>query len=98
MGKTREFIPAYSIKTKVMKPLGFDILNLSRTGKREYDSSHLHRHTFFELFFFSGGEGRHEIDFKSYAVEGSSVHFVSPGQIHKLDLKGGKGYVICFTE
>jgi AraC family transcriptional activator of pobA len=92
------FIPAYTIKTKEMRPQGFDILNLSASGNHAYDSSHLHRHTFYELFFFYGGEGRHEIDFMEYRVEGSSVHFVSPGQIHKLVLKRGNGFVICFTE
>ena len=81
-----------------MRPQGFDILNLSASGNREYDSSHLHRHTFYELFYFYGGEGRHEIDFREYRVEGSSIHFVSPGQIHKLVLKRGNGFVICFTE
>src|SRR5436190_6387973 len=98
MSSTETFIPAYSIKTKEMRPQGFDILNLSASGNREYDSSHLHRHTFYELFYFYGGEGRHEIDFREYRVEGSSIHFVSPGQIHKLVLKRGNGFVICFTE
>lgn len=81
-----------------MAPLGFDIIDVLAKSGRAYDSTEPHRHTFFELFFFETGQGTHEIDFNSYSVEKSSVHFVSPGQIHHLSLKNTKGYVLCFTE
>ncbi len=81
-----------------MRPRGFDVLNLSGVGGREYDSSLSHRHTFYELFIFVEGGGIHEIDFKKHTVKKNSVHFVSPGQIHQLSLKKAKGYVLCFTE
>lgn len=78
--------------------MGFDIIDVVGSQGKAYDSTAPHRHTFFELFFFKSGKGSHEIDFKSYPVEANSVHFVSPGQIHHLDLKNTKGQVLCFTE
>jgi AraC family transcriptional activator of pobA len=47
-----------------------------------YDFSLPHRHNYYEIFFFSKGGGNHFIDFKDYAIENNSVHFVSPGQVH----------------
>lgn len=81
-----------------MAPLGFDVIDVSGKNGRSYDSSSPHRHTFFELFYFKSGQGTHEIDFKHYPVEGRSIHFVSPGQIHHLSLKSTQGSVLCFTE
>jgi len=92
-------VPVYKIKTKEMLEAGFDILNLdSPLQGRSYDASNFHRHTFFELFYFTRSGGFHEIDFRKFPITAHSVHFVSPGQIHHLNLKSAKGYVICFTE
>jgi len=91
-------VPLHAIKTKEMGPLGFGIIDLFGSGGKAYDTEIPHRHTFFELLFFTQAQGNHEIDFNQYPVEANSVHFVSPGQIHKLSLKKNKGYVLCFTE
>jgi len=91
-------VPLHAIKTKEMGPSGFAIIDLHGNGGKAYDSSVPHRHTFFELLLFTQAQGKHEIDFNHYPVENNSVHFVSPGQIHRLSLKKNKGYVLCFTE
>jgi AraC family transcriptional activator of pobA len=96
VNKNKEHVPLHSIKTKEMDPSGFDVIELGRKGG--YDSSVPHRHAFFEFIFFLNGGGTHEVDFNKYPIEKNSVHFVSPGQIHKMTLKNTKGYVICFTE
>jgi AraC family transcriptional activator of pobA len=98
MNKVGNYIPSFTIKTKEMKPLGFDIIELRKTEGRAYDSNQAHRHTFFELFYFTKSGGVHEIDFVSYPINEKSLHFVTPGQIHKLQLNGANGHVICFTE
>lgn len=98
MNKAPEYVPLHSIETKEMHAQGFNIIDLEIKGSKGYDSSLLHRHTFFELFLFTGGKGDHEIDFMHYPVAKNSVHFVSPGQIHKLILKKTEGFVLCFTE
>lgn len=94
----KKVIPIYKIKTKKMDPIGFDILDLQGKGGRVYESDEPHRHTFYELFFFESGKGSHEVDFKYYPIEGNSVHFVSPGQIHQVKLQHTKGSVLYFTE
>jgi AraC family transcriptional regulator, transcriptional activator of pobA len=99
MNKFTEDVPIHRIKTKEMQPFGFDVININvKNGGRAYDSSVLHRHTFFELFLFTGGKGLHEVDFQYFDTEPFSVHFVSPGQIHNLHVKSAKGYVVCFNE
>lgn len=91
-------VPVYKIKTKKMQPRGFDIIDLAGKGSLEYNSSEPHRHSFFELFVFTGGSGRHEVDFNEFDIIPNSVHFVSPGQIHQLTLKRTTGHVLCFSE
>lgn len=91
-------VPIHQIKTKEMNARGFAIIDLSIKGEKGYDSSVLHRHTFFELFLFTNSQGRHEIDFRNYPIEKNTVHFVSPGQIHRVILQDTKGYAVCFTE
>ena len=94
-----DIVPVYKIKTKEMLHAGFDLIGLDASIKeRTYDASTFHRHTFFELFYFTKSGGEHEIDFRKLKVKAHTVHFVSPGQIHQLKLKGGSGFVICFTE
>lgn len=98
MAKSAEPVPIHSIKTKEMGSLGFSIIDLAGSGGKTYDSKIPHRHTFYELMFFLSGSGSHEIDFSSFPIEPNSVHFVSPGQIHRLIPRNTKGYVICFSE
>jgi len=98
MNQYAKQVPVHAIKTKEMGPLGFGLIDLFGSSGKAYDSTVPHRHTFFELLFFTDAKGNHEIDFNHFPIENNSVHFVSPGQIHKLSLKKNKGYVLCFTE
>lgn len=98
MNSYTQKVPLHAIKTKEMGPSGFGIVDLFGDNGKAYDSSVPHRHTFFELLFFTEAQGKHEIDFNHFEVEKNSVHIVSPGQIHKLSLKKNKGYVLCFNE
>jgi AraC family transcriptional activator of pobA len=98
MNKLNRHVPLHAITTKEIGPSGFGIIDLVGKGGNTYDSSVPHRHTFFELLFFVSGRGIHEIDFNLFPVENNDVHFVSPGQIHRLTLQKAKGYVLCFTE
>jgi AraC family transcriptional regulator, transcriptional activator of pobA len=91
-------IPLHGIETKEIGRSGFGIINLIGDAGKNYDSSVPHRHAFFELLVFKQAKGTHEIDFNNHPIENNTVHFVSPGQIHKLTLKKKQGYVLCFTE
>lgn len=62
-------------------------------------SPHLHRHDFYELMFFEAGSGFHTIDFKKYPVEQGAVFFLSPGQVHMLELDSEPvGTYVTFDE
>lgn len=58
-----------------------------------------HRHTYYEILFIEEGEGFHEIDFHSYPVSGSCLHFLMPGQVHLLNFSTAcTGYIVAFSE
>ena len=67
--------------------------------KTAYDTSVPHRHQYYEIFFFPKGGGIHEIDFNKFDIKENSVHFVSPGQVHRVNRGlGTYGYVLLFDD
>jgi hypothetical protein len=57
-----------------------------------------HRHTYYEVFWLNGG-GHFFADFREYPIAGSSLVFVSPGQVHRWNQKPLlTGPMICFTQ
>lgn len=60
----------------------FDVAEL--TYSNPYDTAELHKHAYFEFFFFAKGGGYHTIDFKEYEMKSNSIHFVFPNQVHKV--------------
>lgn len=58
-----------------------------------------HRHTYYEILFIEEGQGFHEIDFYSYPVQGSGLHFLTPGQVHLLTFSTAcQGFIVAFSE
>lgn len=58
-----------------------------------------HRHTYYEILFIEEGQGFHEIDFHSYSILGSGLHFLTPGQVHLLTFSSSfQGYIVAFSE
>lgn len=63
------------------------------------DNEDAHRHNYFEILFFVKGDGNHMIDFETHALHPTTLHFISPGQVHALNRKRGvEGYVVNFTK
>lgn len=89
-------IPIHHLAAKTLGGFDFEIVPLSE--EYDYESDVPHRHNFYELILFTEGGGKHEIDFKEYAVFKNSVHLISPTQVHKLSLVGAQGFVLCFKE
>ncbi|MCH2022888.1 MAG: helix-turn-helix domain-containing protein [Saprospiraceae bacterium] len=55
----------------------------------------LHRHLFYEFFFFYGGSGKHIIDFQEYDLSLPCIQIVSPHQLHQvIQSSDSQGYVI----
>lgn len=57
-----------------------------------------HRHSYYEVCVFMNGAGKHEIDFNTYPILSNSIHFLSPGQVHRIFRdKDYHGYLIVFS-
>lgn len=57
-----------------------------------------HRHDYYHIMYIKRGRGVHSIDFKHYDVKPGSLFFVSPGQVHTIEIdKDVEAYVISFN-
>lgn len=93
-------IPVYNINkfnSKTEKTIQFqiEVFDIHRKFKVTYP----HRHDdFYEILFLTQGEGVHTIDFQHHQIKPFSIFFLSPGQIHELELSEDvKGFIFLFT-
>jgi AraC family transcriptional regulator, transcriptional activator of pobA len=57
-----------------------------------------HRHNYYTIIWVKNGKGTHHIDFRKYTVQTNTIYFLTPEQVHDLQLdKGAHGYVLLFT-
>ncbi|MBL7858130.1 MAG: helix-turn-helix domain-containing protein [Cyclobacteriaceae bacterium] len=57
-----------------------------------------HRHQSFEIIWVTSGTGRLSIDLNKVDLTSGTAYFISPGQMHSIDLMGNaQGYVVSFT-
>lgn len=71
---------------------------ISLGASSHYDFSEPHRHNYYEIFFFNEGGGTHFIDFTEYPITDNAIHFVSPGQVHRLQRSGhAHGSIVLFS-
>lgn len=75
----------------------FRLISLDHPPTYHYPESH--RHNYFEIFIFSEGTGRHLVDFVEYAIEPGTIHFVIPGQVHRIKRsKDSKARILLFSQ
>lgn len=96
--RDKKNIPLYSIdrfqKSDQKKQYEIEVFHKNRNFKVSYP----HRHDFYEILFITEGNGIHTIDFDNHQIKPNSVFFLSPGQIHDLELSQDiKGYIFLFT-
>lgn len=95
----KKSIPLYSIdrfqkKSDHQKQYNIEVFDKNRDFKVTYP----HRHDFYEILFLTEGTGVHTIDFQEHKVRPNAVFFLSPGQIHSLQLSQDiRGYIFLFT-
>lgn len=78
--------------------LGFPFRLVELTYPTEYAVNDAHRHNYYEIFYFSQGSGGHLVDFVEYPIHAPSLHFVAPGQVHRVKRSGDSlGKVLLFT-
>lgn len=91
-----ELIPTHDITKAEKSNLYFRQIPLNQ--RSDYDTSRAHRHSYYEIFLFDKGGGYHEIDFDAYPIRDKSIHFVSPGQVHKVRREPGSfGSILLFS-
>ncbi|NJM94705.1 MAG: hypothetical protein HC842_08620 [Cytophagales bacterium] len=65
---------------------------------RHFTVSYPHRHDFYEILYLTHGSGRNVIDLEEYPIQPGSVFFVSPGQVHDIEVSTDvAGYIFIFT-
>lgn len=95
----KKSIPLYSIdrfqkKSDHQKKYEIEVFDKNRDFKVTYP----HRHDFYEILLLTEGNGIHTIDFQEHEVRPNTIFFLSPGQIHSLQLSQDiKGYIFLFT-
>lgn len=98
-------IPLYNIPKENVTLAGFKLYTLKKDKRHNplfpnipLNTNIPHRHNFYEICIFFEGNGYHEIDFKKFEVQNNSLHFISPGQVHLVSMKGRcQGYIMAFT-
>src|ERR1043165_2430378 len=89
-------IPIHDFSRDSDDSVAFRFISLGASS--HYDFSQPHRHNYYEIFFFEEGGGTHFIDFTEYPITDHAIHFVSPGQVHKLMRSGNAhGSIVLFS-
>lgn len=93
-------IPVYSIdrfNSKAESGIQYQIEVFNRN--RDFKVTYPHRHDdFYEILFLTKGNGFYTIDFQKHIIQPDSIFFLSPGQIHELELSDDvQGYIFLFT-
>ena len=82
--------PALNFELKKM-----ETIYVEAAGKKDTP----HRHDYFTVLLVSNAEGCHIVDYKKYSFGQNQVHFISPGQVHLVDLSDEPaGWVITFSK
>lgn len=92
-----ELIPIHDFSRGAQEKLSFRYIPLHQ--RSDYDTSRAHRHNYYEIFLFAKGGGTHEIDFGMHDISDRSIHFVSPGQVHKVKREPDSfGSILLFSQ
>ncbi|MBT6762950.1 MAG: AraC family transcriptional regulator, partial [Prolixibacteraceae bacterium] len=98
-----EKIPIYELPFSENENLEFKIYRVQGSEINQIDFPHKtklpHKHSYYEMCFFTGGSGEHEIDFTTHPIITPSIHFLRPGQVHLIKRgEAYKGYLVIFSE
>lgn len=98
-----EKIPIYELPFQGNEKPAFKIYQVKGVEIQRKDYPHKteqpHKHNYYEVCFFTGGSGEHEIDFHTHEIISPSIHFLRPGQVHVI--RRGieyQGYLLVFSE
>ncbi|MCF0199719.1 MAG: helix-turn-helix domain-containing protein, partial [Bacteroidaceae bacterium] len=61
----------------------------------DIETMRTHVHPFYEIVWFTRGEGVHTVDFTDYPVADNTIFFIAPGQLHSFDgSRSSEGHVV----
>lgn len=67
-------------------------------ANRHFAVEYPHRHDFFEILYLSKGTGDYIVDGNKYDIKPPCIFFMSPGQVHSIDLSRDiEGYIFLFA-
>jgi len=98
--KSNKELKLASIELRVEgKPSNFQFKTMEEVEIEHKDESHVpHRHNYYTIIWVTKGSGIHHIDFKKYDVIPDKIFFISPEQVHDLQMEPEHaGYVMLFT-
>lgn len=102
MKPTRREIPVYGLgeyQQNTLTAQGVSLVSVEDSLSRRSNRMHPHAHPFFQVFLLESGTGAFIHDFEDYAIDGPTLIFTSPGQVHasapQSDLKG---LLVSFTQ
>jgi len=80
-------------------PSNFLFKTMEEVKIEHSDDIHMpHRHNYYTIIWVTKGSGKHHIDFKTYDVKPDTIFFISPEQVHDLQIQPDHtGYVMLFT-
>ncbi len=98
-----EEIPIYELPFPEKEKLALKIYRVKGEKIQREDYPHStplpHKHNYFELCIFTGGTGKHEIDFHTYTIVPPCIHLLHPGQVHRIRRgKSYTGYLFVFSK
>jgi len=96
-------IPHIKFQPATNENFGFEIISLQKIADKKHSSNHNsqlpHQLKFYNLIFFTEGEGRHFIDFQWYPVKKYTLLYLAKEQVNAFDFTSNlKGYCMVFTE
>lgn len=96
-------IPHITFNPATSDNIGFEIVPIEQIAKSKNEHKHNpelpHQLKFYNLIFFTQGNGRHFIDFNWYPVQQNSLVYLTKDQISAFEFSEElKGYCIIFTE
>lgn len=91
-------IPLYSLD-KFLK--SNDVSKLCQVevfdAHRHFEVQYPHRHDFYEILYINKGTGVHVIDDHQFDIKSNCIFFLSPGQIHSIELSNDvEGFIFLF--
>lgn len=96
--RIRSFDFKFEDETSIPFEIG-DYSNFSQTTLQVALSKYPHRHTFYEVLYYTGGKGTHYIDFKPYTLTTPVFYFITPGQVHYWNIQEPlSGKYLLFTQ